>query len=244
MALFNKTKEELLPEQFPEHIAFIMDGNGRWAKKRGLPRKFGHREGAKTFKKITRYCKDIGIKNITFYAFSTENWKRPEDEVSAIIELFREYIVDVRNYIGEEVRVLFLGDKTIFDDDLQKKMNDLEEDTKDYNKMTMLLAINYGGRDEIVHAAKILSEQVKRGEIQPDEITEDMFQKYLYTADVPDGTHRGNSSFPFGIATKNAPALPVLTGQGRERCTFVVPPCFALPLRARPCAGVKTSPAR
>ena len=82
MALFNKTKEELLPEQFPEHIAFIMDGNGRWAKKRGLPRKFGHREGAKTFKKITRYCKDIGIKNITFYAFSTENWKRPEDEVS------------------------------------------------------------------------------------------------------------------------------------------------------------------
>ena len=186
MALFNKTKEELLPEQFPEHIAFIMDGNGRWAKKRGLPRKFGHREGAKTFKKITRYCKDIGIKNITFYAFSTENWKRPEDEVSAIIELFREYIVDVRNYIGEEVRVLFLGDKTIFDDDLQKKMNDLEEDTKDYNKMTMLLAINYGGRDEIVHAAKILSEQVKRGEIQPDEITEDMFQKYLYTADVPD----------------------------------------------------------
>ena len=108
MALFNKTKEELLPEQFPEHIAFIMDGNGRWAKKRGLPRKFGHREGAKTFKKITRYCKDIGIKNITFYAFSTENWKRPEDEVSAIIELFREYIVDVRNYIGEEVRVLFL----------------------------------------------------------------------------------------------------------------------------------------
>ena len=186
MALFNKTKEELLPEQFPEHIAFIMDGNGRWAKKRGLPRKFRHREGAKTFKKITRYCKDIGIKNITFYAFSTENWKRPEDEVSAIIELFREYIVDVRNYIGEEVRVLFLGDKTIFDDDLQKKMNDLEEDTKDYNKMTMLLAINYGGRDEIVHAAKILSEQVKRGEIQPDEITEDMFQKYLYTADVPD----------------------------------------------------------
>ena len=186
MALFNKAKEEILPEKLPEHIAFIMDGNGRWAKKRGLPRKFGHREGAKTFKKITRYCKDIGIKNVTFYAFSTENWKRPEDEVNAIIELFREYIVDVRNYIGEEVRVLFLGDKTIFDDDLQKKMNDLEEDTKDYNKMSMLLAINYGGRDEIVHAAKILSEKVKSGEIRSDEITEDMFQKYLYTADVPD----------------------------------------------------------
>lgn len=186
MALFNKKTSEKLPDNLPEHIAFIMDGNGRWAKKRGLPRRFGHREGAKTFKKITRYCKDIGIKNVTFYAFSTENWKRPEDEVSAIIELFREYIIDVRNYIGEEVRVLFLGDKTIFDDDLQKKMNDLEEDTKDYNKMTMLLAINYGGRDEIVHAAKILSEQVRSGTIQPDEITEDMFQGYLYTADVPD----------------------------------------------------------
>ncbi len=186
MALFNKKTAEKLPDKLPEHIAFIMDGNGRWAKKRGLPRRFGHREGAKTFKKITRYCKDIGIKNVTFYAFSTENWKRPEDEVSAIIELFREYIIDVRNYIGEEVRVLFLGDKTIFDDDLQKKMNDLEEDTKDYNKMTMLLAINYGGRDEIVHAAKILSEQVKSGKIQPDEITEDKFQRYLYTADVPD----------------------------------------------------------
>ncbi|MDE5648479.1 MAG: isoprenyl transferase [Oscillospiraceae bacterium] len=186
MALFNKKTSEKLPDNLPEHIAFIMDGNGRWAKKRGLPRKFGHREGAKTFKKITRYCKDIGIKNVTFYAFSTENWKRPEDEVSAIIELFREYIIDVRNYIGEEVRVLFLGDKTIFDDDLQKKMNDLEEDTKDYNKMTMLLAINYGGRDEIVHAAKILSGQVRSGKIQPDEITEDMFQSYLYTADVPD----------------------------------------------------------
>jgi undecaprenyl diphosphate synthase len=187
MALFTKKAAvEQLPEHLPEHIAFIMDGNGRWAKKRSLPRKFGHREGAKTFKKITRYCKDIGIKNITFYAFSTENWKRPEDEVKAIIELFREYVVDVRNYIGEEVRVLFLGDKSIFDDDLRKKMADLEEDTKEYSKMTMCLAINYGGRDEIVHAAKLLSDKVKNGEINSSDITENMFQQYLYTEDVPD----------------------------------------------------------
>ncbi len=187
MALFNKkTNKGELPEKLPEHIAFIMDGNGRWAKKRALPRKFGHREGAKTFKKITRYCKDIGIKNVSFYAFSTENWKRPKDEVDAIIELFREYIIDVRNYIGEDVRVLFLGDKTIFDDDLQKKMNDLEEDTKDRREMTMLLAINYGGRDDIVHAAKILAKKVKDGEIGADNITENMFQQYLYTLDVPD----------------------------------------------------------
>ena len=189
MALFgkkNQTEQVSLPENLPQHIAFIMDGNGRWAKKRSLPRKFGHREGAKTFKKIARYCKDIGIKNITFYAFSTENWKRPEDEVKAIIELFREYIVDVRNYIGEDVRVLFLGDKSIFDEDLQKKMNDLEYDTKDNKQMTMLLAINYGGRDEIVHASKLLSEKVKNCEISSHDITEEMFGKYLYTADVPD----------------------------------------------------------
>lgn len=189
MALFGKNKNKNLKQEaaaLPEHIAFIMDGNGRWAKKRGMPRKFGHREGAKTFKKITRYCKDIGIKNVSFYAFSTENWKRPKDEVDAIIELFREYIVDVRNYIGEDVRVLFLGDKTIFDDDLQKKMIDLEEDTKDRREMTMLLAINYGGRDDIVHAAKILAEKVKSGEINSEDITENMFQHYLYTLDVPD----------------------------------------------------------
>ncbi len=187
MALFGKKKniqEELAI--LPEHIAFIMDGNGRWAKKRGLPRKFGHREGAKTFKKITRYCKDIGIKNVSFYAFSTENWKRPKEEVDAIIELFRDYVVDVRNYIGEDVRVLFLGDKSVFDDDLQKKMIDLEEDTKDRREMTMLLAINYGGRDDIVHAAKILADKVKSGEINSEDITEDMFTKYLYTLDVPD----------------------------------------------------------
>lgn len=187
MALFKKKKTDSgLPEILPEHIAFIMDGNGRWAKKRGLPRKFGHREGAKNFRRIARYCKDIGIKNITFYAFSTENWKRPKDEVDAIIELFREYIVDVRNYIGEEVRVLFLGDKSIFDADLQKKMTDLEEDTKDNHEMTMLLAINYGGRDEVVHVSKILAQKAADGELKPEDITEDMFGSYLYTKDVPD----------------------------------------------------------
>ena len=188
MAFFKKNKNETggLPDNLPGHIAFIMDGNGRWAKKRAMPRRFGHREGAKNFRRIVRYCKDIGIKNISFYAFSTENWKRPKDEVEAIIELFREYIVDVRNYIGEEVRVLFLGDKSIFDEDLQKKMNDLEEDTKDNREMTMLLAINYGGRDEIVHAAKILADKAADGEISPEDITEETFGANLYTRDVPD----------------------------------------------------------
>ncbi len=189
MAIFGKKKKEnekVLPEKLPEHIAFIMDGNGRWAKKRAMPRKFGHREGAKTFRKIMHYCREIGIKNASFYAFSTENWKRPKDEVDAIIELFREYILDVWNYIGDDVRVLFLGDKTFFDDDLQKKMNDLEDYTKERRGMTMLLAINYGGRDDIIHASKVLAEKVKKGEIKSDDITEDLFQSYLYTLDVPD----------------------------------------------------------
>ena len=121
MALFGKkgTETELkLPEVLPEHVGFIMDGNGRWAKKRGLPRSFGHREGAKNFKKIVRYCKDIGLKNISFYAFSTENWQRPADEVNTIMELFRDYIVDVRNFLSENTRMIFLGDKSAFDEDL------------------------------------------------------------------------------------------------------------------------------
>ncbi len=188
MGLFNKKKvlKADVPRVLPKHIAFIMDGNGRWAKKRGMPRKFGHREGAKNFRRIARYCKDIGVENITFYAFSTENWKRPADEVQAIMELFREYIIDLKNYLGEGTRVLFLGDKAIFDEGLQKKMNDFEEETKNNTQMTMLIAMNYGGRDEVVRSAKILAEKVADGEIASDDITEDMFGKYLYTQDVPD----------------------------------------------------------
>lgn len=189
MALFdkkNKNETVLLPDQLPEHVGFIMDGNGRWAKKRGLPRSFGHREGAKNFKKIVRYCKDIGLKNISFYAFSTENWKRPKDEVDTIMELFREYIVDVRNFLSENTRMVFLGDKSIFDDDLREKMIKLEEDTAHYTEMTLMMAVNYGGRDELVHAAKILAQRAKDGEIDPSEITEDLVADCLYTRGLPD----------------------------------------------------------
>ncbi|MDO5560520.1 MAG: isoprenyl transferase [Oscillospiraceae bacterium] len=175
-----------LPENLPEHIGFIMDGNGRWAKKRMMPRKFGHVEGAKTFKKIVRYCRDIGIRCISFYAFSTENWKRPDDEVHAIMNLFRQYIDECRQYFLEETRIVFLGDKSVLADDLRQKMIDIENDTKDYHEMTLLLAINYGGRDEIVHAAKTAALKVKSGEISADDITEDLFSRYLYTADYPD----------------------------------------------------------
>lgn len=188
MALFDKKKknEPALPEKLPEHVGFIMDGNGRWAKKRGLPRSFGHREGAKNFKKIVRYCKDIGLKNISFYAFSTENWQRPKDEVDTIMELFREYIVDVRNFLSENTRMIFLGDKSIFDDDLREKMIRLEEDTAHYTEMNLLMAVNYGGRDEIAHAARILAQKAKNGEIEPEEITEQSVADCLYTKGIPD----------------------------------------------------------
>lgn len=188
MALFGKKdKEEIvLPDKLPDHVGFIMDGNGRWAKKRGLPRSFGHREGAKQFKKIVRYCKDIGLKNISFYAFSTENWQRPAEEVNTIMELFRDYIVDVRNFLSENTRMIFLGDKSAFDEDLQEKMIKLEEDTAKYDEMTLMMAVNYGGRDEITHAARILAEKAAKGEIKSEDITEQSISDNLYTAGYPD----------------------------------------------------------
>ncbi len=183
---FIKKNPPVEPEKMPVHIAFIMDGNGRWAKKRGMPRTFGHTEGARNFRRIMRYCKDIGVKCISFYAFSTENWKRPENEVNALMNIFRTYLDDVRNYIKEEVKMVFLGDKSKLPQDIQQKMNSLEEDSKDFDKMTVLLAINYGGRDEITHATRLIAEKVRKGELNPDEITEDTISSNLYTAGYPD----------------------------------------------------------
>lgn len=190
MAIFGKKEKEeqtiLLPENLPKHIGFIMDGNGRWAKKRGLPRTFGHREGAKNFKKLVRYCRDIGLQNISFYTFSTENWNRPSDEVAAIIEIFRDYIVDARDFLGENTRMVFLGDKSAFDDDLRKKMIKLEEDTADYTGMTLMMAVNYGGRDELARAARILAQKAVNGEIKPEDINEQSVANELYTKGIPD----------------------------------------------------------
>ena len=189
MAIFNNKKngaEERLPENLPQHIGFIMDGNGRWAKKRGLPRTFGHTEGAKTFRKIVRYCKDIGIKYISFYAFSTENWKRPKDEVNAIMNLFREYIIDVRNYLSENTRMIFLGDISALDEDLQQKIRDLEYDTKDYKEMTLMMAVNYGGRAEIANATRQIAQKVKSGELEISDINESTINDFLYTREAPD----------------------------------------------------------
>lgn len=171
--------------EVPAHVAIIMDGNGRWAKKRGLPRKFGHREGAKVFRKITRHAKKIGIKYLTLYAFSTENWKRPKDEVDAIMELFDKYLDEVRDFVEDNIRVCFIGDRTRLAEALQKKMKSVEEDSKDFDSMTLILAINYGGQDEITRAVKRIAERIKSGEISDDEITPELIEKNLDTKEFP-----------------------------------------------------------
>ncbi len=189
MAFWNSKSEEAKKTDIilPEHIGIIMDGNGRWAKKRGLPRSVGHREGAKTFRKITRYCSDIGIKYLTVYAFSTENWKRPEDEVNSLMKLFKSYLDEaLEDFKDDSIVVKFIGDKSHFSDDLQKLMIENEESSKDRDGMVLNIAMNYGSRDEIIRAVKNISNDVKNGKFDVESIDEELFSSYLYTAGQPD----------------------------------------------------------
>ena len=190
MAFFSKKKDEQIEVtdlNLPSHIGIIMDGNGRWAKKRGLPRKAGHRQGAKTFRTITRYCSDIGIKYLTVYAFSTENWKRPQEEVDALMSLFKSYLNEaLEDFKDDSIVVKFIGDKSGFNDELRELMIENEESSKDRDGMVLNIAMNYGSRDEIVRAVRNISEDVKNGKISSDDITENLFSNYLYTAGQPD----------------------------------------------------------
>lgn len=173
-------------DMMPRHIAIVMDGNGRWAKKRGMPRTYGHTQGAKAFKKLLFYAKDIGVEYISFYAFSTENWKRPDDEVRTIMNLMRSYLKDAYNYAEEHVRFVLLGDREGFDEDLKKQFTDIEADTKDFVEMTAGLAANYGSRHEITSAVQALAKQVQAGTLKPEDITEEMISGQLYTKQMPD----------------------------------------------------------
>lgn len=189
MALFGrKKKTEVLSESaLPVHIGIIMDGNGRWAKKRGLPRKAGHSAGAKTFRKITRYCSDIGIKYLTVYAFSTENWKRPEDEVRSLMKLFKSYLEEaLEDFKDDSIVVKFIGDKAPFDEDLRNLMIENEESSKDRDGMVLNIAMNYGSRDEIVRAVKNICNDVQSGAVLPENIDEQLISDYLYTSGQPD----------------------------------------------------------
>lgn len=174
----------------PKHIGIIMDGNGRWAKQRNLPRYKGHIEGAKTFRKIGEFAADVGIQCMTFYAFSTENWKRPQEEVDAIMQLFREYLreAEERQAENEEkgIKLRFLGDRKGIPEDILSLMDRIENGTQYETKVILNLAINYGGRHEITDGVKKIAERVKNGEISVDDITEDMISDSLYTAGSPD----------------------------------------------------------
>lgn len=176
-------KSDPIPElsQVPVHVGVIMDGNGRWAKKRGLPRKLGHREGVKVFRSITRRAKTLGIKYITFYAFSTENWKRPKDEVDAIMDLFEKNLDEVKDFIDEEIRVRFIGDRSALSPTLQAKMLNTEKSSEHFTGTTMILAINYGGQDEICRAVKKICESGT----STDEITPQLIEQNLDAPDIP-----------------------------------------------------------
>lgn len=169
----------------PRHIGFIMDGNGRWAKKRAMPRNFGHKQGAAVFKKTINWCRELGIRAATFYAFSTENWKRPEDEVRGIMNLLRQYIKDIRAMAKEDVRFVFVGDLTAFDEDIRIELLDIMDTSSENTGFIAGVALNYGGRAEIVHAARLLAEKCTNGKLSANEITEELFEQNLYTSGFP-----------------------------------------------------------
>ncbi len=162
-----------------------MDGNGRWAKNRGLPRSAGHRVGAQNLRKITEFASEMGIKYITAYAFSTENWKRPKEEVDALMKLLLEYLKDKKLLEGNQVRVKFIGDRSVLTEEIRREMANAEEESKDRTRTILYLAINYGGQQEITNSVKKIADMVKNNEISADDITEDLIGKNLYT-DIPD----------------------------------------------------------
>ena len=179
--------DELDTSNIPKHIAIIMDGNGRWAKKRGLPRSAGHRMGAKVLEQITRDAGHLGVKYLTVYAFSTENWKRPDDEVNALMNLLSEYLDDYKRLIGDEdIRVRIIGSYSKLSDEIIAKIKNIEEKTKLNSAITLNIALNYGGRDEIVHAFKKIADRVKNGELDINGIDEDLISSNLYTEYMPD----------------------------------------------------------
>jgi undecaprenyl diphosphate synthase len=163
-----------------------MDGNGRWAKKRLLPRNMGHKKGAEVFKDIARYCDDLGMEAVTFYAFSTENWKRPQDEIDGLMKLFKQYLIDAFDYEKDNNRIIFLGDKAAFNEELRNLMIEIEEKTAARDGMIINLALNYGSRSEIVMACKDIAEKVKSGELSTEDIDEQMISDHLYTKNQPD----------------------------------------------------------
>ncbi len=179
-----KTMQEL---KIPRHVAIIMDGNGRWAKAQGKPRTFGHTEGAKRVADVTRAAGQMGIKYVTLYAFSTENWSRSAEEVGALMKLFRGYLKTcIKDADENNMRIRVIGDKTALDEDIRDAIEHVEEHTAVYDGVTLTLAINYGGRDELTRAVKNIAGRVKAGELAPEDITADTISSMLDAPDIPD----------------------------------------------------------
>ena len=184
MNLFTGKTKELPP---PQHIAIIMDGNGRWAKKRGLPRTAGHAAGAETFRRIATYCCSIGVKYLTVYAFSTENWKRSRDEVESIMALFEKYLHEAIDEMEQDhIRLKVLGDLSRISPELRALIERTAEISTHYDGFQANICINYGGRDEIVHAARRFAAPCAAGERKPEELTEEAFGALLYSGGIPD----------------------------------------------------------
>ncbi len=193
----------------PRHVAIIMDGNGRWAESRGLPRIAGHRRGADRVREVVESCPDLGVSHLTLFAFSTENWKRPEQEVQGLFRLLRRYIKkEGARLVAEGARVRFIGDRTRLSRELQALMAGLEAQTAANDRLHLTVALNYGGRDELTRAAQRLAEAVRRGEVSPDEIGPETLERFLDTVGLPDpdlilrtsGEHRLSGFLPWQSA--------------------------------------------
>jgi len=186
MALFTQ-KQAGQAVSLPRHVAVIMDGNGRWAQKRGLPRTAGHKAGAEMFRTIATYCKDLGLDYLTVYAFSTENWKRPQAEVDAIMGLLDQYLHEsIEKMARDQIRLKFFGDTTVLSPKLQKLIAETDEITKHITGFQANICLNYGGRDEIVRAARQFARDCMEGKCSPDELSETKFPSYLWSAGIPD----------------------------------------------------------
>ncbi len=185
----SKQKEPVLNknEVIPVHLAIIMDGNGRWASKRGLPRSAGHREGANTLKRIVKVCNDIGIKYLTAYAFSTENWTRPKEEVDALMSLLLEFLKNADDELaGKNIKIRIIGETNGLTSEIKREILRTTEKTMNNTGLTLVIALNYGSRTEIANAVARIGWDIARGSIKPSEINEELLSNYLYTAGIPD----------------------------------------------------------
>ncbi len=191
MGLFDSKKAETAGQvdmsRLPRHIAIIMDGNGRWAKRRGLPRTAGHKVGAEVFRKIATYCKELGVEYLTVYAFSTENWKRPEEEVGTIMGLLKKYMVEaIDSMERDQIRLKFFGDLSMIPADIQEMVQRTNNISSHIHGFQANICLNYGGRDELLRAARTFAQACVDGEKKPEELTEELFSGYLFSAGIPD----------------------------------------------------------